>query len=94
MDADDLYRATQHGMIKRAYLWRAKRIEWQINPENEFIMENLKWLNPTREAYFRNYERTANGVWIDKVVYSMTRPEMADALHRLDEALSAKAPSV
>ncbi|NQY95909.1 MAG: hypothetical protein HRT82_02005 [Henriciella sp.] len=89
LDVTKLYRATQHGMIKRAYDWRAKRMEWQINPKNEFIMQNLQYLEPTREAHFRNYERTADGVWIDKIVYSMTRTEMAAAIERLEAELVA-----
>ncbi|MCR9195614.1 MAG: hypothetical protein NXH88_12830 [Hyphomonas sp.] len=87
MDAIRLYQATQHGMMKRAYDWRAKRMEWQINPKNEFIMQNLQFLEPTREAHFRNFERTADGVWIDKIVYSMTRPELAAAIERLEREL-------
>jgi len=86
-DVTQLYRATQHGMLKRAYDWRAKRMEWQINPKNDFIMQNLQYLEPTREAHFRNYERTADGVWIDKIVFSMTRPELAVAVERLEAEL-------
>lgn len=87
MDGRQLYRATQHGMLKRAYDWRAKRMEWQINPENDFIMDNLKTLEPTQEAHFRSFERTADGVWIDKIVFSMTRPELAAAIERLEQDL-------
>lgn len=87
LDTVRLYRATQHGMMKRAYEWRAKRMEWQINPANDFIMENLQFLEPTREAHFRNFERTADGVWIDKIVFSMTRPELAAAIERLEQDL-------
>ena len=86
-DAIQLYRATQHGMMKRAYDWRAKRMEWQINPKNDFLMQNLQFLEPVREAHFRNFERTAEGVWIDKVVFSMTRPELAAAIERLEDDL-------
>ncbi len=85
----DLYLASQHGMIKRAYDWRAKRMEWQINPKNEFMMQNLQYLNPKKEAKFRNFERTADGVWIDKIVFSMTRPELAEALKKLEAKLFA-----
>ncbi len=87
MDAIHLYRAAQHGMIKRAYEWGAKRMEWQINPKNDFLMQNLQFLEPTREAHFRNFERTADGVWIDKIVFSMTRPELAAAIERLEQDL-------
>ena len=87
MDVIQLYRATQHGMLKRAYDWRAKRMEWQINPKNEFMMQNLQYFEPVREAHFRNFERTADGVWIDKIVYSMTRPELAAAIERLEQDL-------
>nr|WP_070961211.1 hypothetical protein [Hyphomonas sp. Mor2] len=84
MDPDRLYRATQYGMLKRAYDWGAKRMEWQINPDNRFIMHNLQSLQPVQEAHFRNFERTADGVWIDKIVFSMTRPELAIAIERLE----------
>lgn len=87
LDVIQLYRATQHGMLKRAYDWRAKRMEWQINPRNEFMMQNLQYFEPVREAHFRNFERTADGVWIDKIVYSMTRPELAAAIERLEQDL-------
>lgn len=86
-DSAKLYRVAQHGMFKRAYDWRAKRMEWQINPKNEFIMQNLQDLQPVREARFRNFERTADGVWVDKIVFSMTRPELAAAIERLESAL-------
>lgn len=88
MDANRLYRATQYGMMKRAFDWGAKRMEWQINPRNDFIMHNLQALEPVREAHFRSFERTADGVWIDKIVFSMTRPELAAAIERLEQELS------
>lgn len=83
----ELYQAGQLAMIERAYDWRAKRLEWQINPNNEFMLAGVTSLKPTREALFRNFERTADGVWVDKTVYAMTRPEMADAIMRLKCAL-------
>lgn len=78
-----LYRAGQLAMTERAYAWRAKRIEWQINARNNYLLQELKFLDPTREALFRNYERTADGLWVDKIVFAMTRPEIADAIVRL-----------
>mgnify|MGYP000238787391 CR=1 FL=1 len=83
----ELFQAGQLSMIQRAYDWRAKRLEWQINPNNDFILAGVTSLKPTEEALFRNFERTADGVWVDKVVYAMTRPEMADAIMRLTCAL-------
>ena len=83
----ELYQAGQHGMMERAYAWRAKRMEWQVNPENSYLMDHVTSLEPTREAYFRNFERTADGIWVDKVVFSMTRPELADAIRTLETRL-------
>jgi len=83
----ELYQAGQYSMIQRAYDWRAKRLEWQINPNNEFMLAGVTSLKPTREALFRNFERTADGVWVDKAVFAMTRFEMADAIMRLNRAL-------
>lgn len=82
-----LYQAGQLAMIQRAYDWRAKRIEWQINAKNTYLLNELKALKPTREALFRNYERTAEGVWVDKIIFAMTRPEMAGTIQRLSAEL-------
>ncbi|MEO1552410.1 MAG: hypothetical protein AAFR82_00640 [Pseudomonadota bacterium] len=83
----ELYQAGQLAMIERAYEWRAKRIEWQINTDNEYILRELGAIAPLREALFRQFERTADGVWVDKEVFAFTRPEMADAIRRLKLAL-------
>lgn len=82
-----LYQAGQLAMIQRAYDWRAKRIEWQVNTNNTYIMTELDDVGPTREAYFRDFEKTANGVWVDKIVFAMTRNEMAAAIQRLQSQL-------
>lgn len=84
-----LFLAGQLLMIERAYAWRAKRLEWQVNPDNHYVMTGLAEIAPTREARFRNYERTAEGLWVDKVVFSMTRTEMADAIKRLSQSVPA-----
>ena len=83
-----LYQAGQLAMIQRAYDWRAKRLEWQINPNNTFMMTELAQIGPTKEALFRNFERTADGIWVDKIVYAMTRAEMAEAIQRLEQAIA------
>ena len=83
----DLYQAGQLAMIERAHDWRAKRLEWQVNPENDFMTSMVATLQPTREATFRKFERTADGVWVDKVVFAFTRTEMAEAIVRLKRDL-------
>ncbi|MEL7107621.1 MAG: GNAT family protein [Pseudomonadota bacterium] len=85
----DLYQAGQLAMIERAHDWRAKRLEWQVNPENDFMTSMVATLQPTREATFRNFERTADGVWVDKVVFAFTRTEMTEAIVRLKRDLFA-----
>lgn len=87
----ELYQAGQLAMIQRAYDWRAKRIEWQVNTNNKFIMTELAAIGPSHEAVFRNFERTADGVWVDKAVFAMTRPEMAEAIQRLEAGLAQSA---
>ncbi|MCR9270807.1 MAG: GNAT family N-acetyltransferase [Henriciella sp.] len=87
----NLYLAGQLAMLQRAYDWRAKRMEWQVNTNNKFIMTGLAQINPTHEAVFRNFERTADGVWVDKAVFAMTRPEMAEAIQRLEATLAQSA---
>lgn len=88
LGSPELYKAGQLAMIQRAYDWRAKRVEWQVNTDNKFILEELAKIGPTREALFRNFERTADGVWVDKAIFSMTRPEMAQAIARLEREIA------
>jgi len=87
LSSPQMYQAGQLAMIQRAFDWRAKRLEWQVNTKNIYIMSALEQIAPTREAVFRNFERTADGLWVDKAVFSMTRTEMADALMRVERDL-------
>jgi len=82
-----LYTYAQLGLIQRAYDWGARRIEWSLNPDNTFMMTQLETIGPTKEATLRNYERLASGQWADKVVFSMLRPEMAEAIKTLQQRL-------
>lgn len=84
----DLYLAGQLAMIERAYDWRAKRIEWQVNTRNDYILDGLAAIRPTQEAVYRNFERNADGAWVDKIVFSLTRPEMAGVIARLKQSLA------
>lgn len=88
MATQELYLAAQLAMIERAYAWRAKRIEWQVNTNNDYILGGLAAIRPTQEAVFRNFERTADGVWVDKAVFSLTRPEMIGVVARLKQSLA------
>ena len=88
MATEALYLAGQHAMITRAFAWRAKRLEWQVNTKNTYILSHLARIGPKREAHFRNFERTAEGVWVDKVVFAMTRSEMPDAIQRLEQMMA------
>ncbi|MHA7857051.1 MAG: GNAT family N-acetyltransferase [Henriciella sp.] len=88
LTTQNMYLAGQLAMIERAYEWRAKRIEWQVNTRNDYILDGLSAIRPTQEAVFRNFERNADGVWVDKAVFSLTRPEMADAIARLKQSLT------
>lgn len=90
-----LFQSVQLALMQRALDWGAKRIEWSINPENTFMMEQLEAIKPTFEARMRNYERLAGGRWADKVVYSMTRPEAADRIKDYElNAQSSPTPSI
>jgi RimJ/RimL family protein N-acetyltransferase len=84
-----LFQYAQLGLLKRAYDWRARRVEWSLNPDNEFFMRQMAFIGPTKEATMRNYERLASGKWADKVVYSMLRPEMVEAIKKLEDRLDA-----
>ena len=83
----ELYQYAQLGLIQRAYDWGARRIEWSLNPNNTFMMTQLETIGPTKEATMRHYERLASGQWADKIVFSMLRPEMAEAIKMLEARL-------
>jgi RimJ/RimL family protein N-acetyltransferase len=87
LTTQELYLAGQLAMIERAHAWKAKRIEWQVNSRNNYILDGLAAIRPTQEAVFRNYERTADGLWVDKIVFSLTRPEMVEVIARLKQTL-------
>ncbi|MEO0548588.1 MAG: hypothetical protein AAFZ91_01615 [Pseudomonadota bacterium] len=85
-----LYASSQLAMLRRAQDWGAKRIEWQVNTKNTFVLEQLEIIAPTREALLRNYERAADGEWTDKIVFSLIRDEIEAAAQRLETLLAER----
>lgn len=81
----DLFDSMTLGLLQRASDWGARRVEWSINPKNDFWVENVARIAPNREATLRNYERMADGQWADKTVYSFIGAEIKTAISRLRE---------
>jgi hypothetical protein len=85
----ELFDSMTLGLLQRASDWGARRVEWSINPKNDFWMENVTRIAPNHEATLRNYERMADGQWADKAVYSFIDAEIKTAIIRLREMQDA-----
>lgn len=78
-----LFLSAQIAMLRRAQEWGAKRIEWHINTKNQFMLEQIALIEPTQEALLRNYERSADGGWTDKIIFALVRGEIDEAMMRM-----------
>ncbi|MDJ0922166.1 MAG: GNAT family protein [Henriciella sp.] len=88
-----LYLSSQLAMLRRAQSWGVRRIEWQLNTRNKFMLEQIERIGPKREAVLRNYERVADGSWTDKIVFSLIRNEIEEAAQRMEAQLVQIVPS-
>mgnify|MGYP001795013765 CR=1 FL=1 len=75
--------AIQKLLIERALDWGAKRIEWFVEEPNTRAIRAIEALGAIREGVLRQYEKFADGEWVDVVVLSMVRDEAKEALRRL-----------
>ncbi len=83
-----IYAAIQKLMIQRALDWGARRISWPIEADNERAIRAVKGLGATHEGVLRNYERFADGQWVDIAILSMLRDEAKSAVMKLDATLT------
>ena len=78
-----IYAAIQSLLIERALDWGAKRIEWFVEEPNMRAFRAIESLGAIKEGVLRQYEKFADGEWVDVVVLSMVRDEAKEALRRL-----------
>ncbi|MEL6693753.1 MAG: GNAT family protein [Pseudomonadota bacterium] len=78
-----IYPATQKLLIERALEWGAKRVEWFVEEPNTRAIRAIESLGAIKEGVLRQYEKFADGEWVDVVVLSMVRDEAKEALRRL-----------
>ncbi len=84
-----VYAAIQKLLIQRALDWGAKRIEWYVEDRNSRAVRAIESIGALKEGVLREYEKFADGEWVDVAVLSMLRDEAKGAVHRLDAIMAA-----
>lgn len=84
-----IYAATQKLLIQRALDWGAKRIEWYVEDRNTRAIRAIESIGATKEGVLREYEKFADGEWVDVAVLSMLRDDAKEALTRLTKIMAA-----
>ncbi|MBO6687341.1 MAG: GNAT family N-acetyltransferase [Henriciella sp.] len=84
-----VYAAIQKLLIQRALDWGAKRIEWYVEERNTRAIRAIESIGALKEGVLREYEKFADGEWVDVAVLSMLRDEAKSAVHRLDAIMAA-----
>ena len=83
-----VYAAIQKLLIQRALDWGAKRIEWYVEERNGRAVRAIESIGALKEGVLREYEKFADGEWVDVTVLSMLRDEAKSAVHRLDAIMA------
>lgn len=83
-----VYAAIQKLLIQRALDWGAKRLEWYVEERNARAVRAIESIGAIKEGVLREYEKFADGEWVDVVVLSMLRDEAKSAVHRLDAIMA------
>lgn len=78
-----VYAATQQLLIQRALDWGAKRIEWYVEDRNTRAIRAIQAIGAQKEGVLREFEKFADGEWVDVAVLSMLRDEAKEAIRRL-----------
>lgn|GEM_PF-253520 len=78
-----VYAAIQKLLIQRALDWGAKRVEWYVEERNTRAIRAIESLGALKEGVLREYEKFADGEWVDVAVLSMLRDEAKEAIRRL-----------
>lgn len=84
-----VYAAIQSLLIQRAIDWGAKRIEWYVENRNERAIRAIEAIGAQKEGVLRQYEKFADGEWVDMAVLSMLREDAKEAIRRLGVAMTA-----
>ena len=84
-----VYAAIQKLLIERALDWGAKRIEWYVEERNGRAVRAIQSIGAIKEGVLREYEKFADGEWVDVAVLSMLHDEAKGAVHRLEKMMAA-----
>lgn len=82
------YAAIQKLLIQRALDWGAKRIEWYIEDRNTRAIRAIQSIGAVKEGVLREFEKFADGEWVDVAVLAMLRDEAKAAIDRLSRMMA------
>ena len=88
MRGQGTYAAIQKLLIQRALEWGAKRIEWYVEDRNERAIRAIQSIGAHKEGVLREFEKFADGEWVDVAVLSMLRDEAQEAINRLSRMMA------
>lgn len=88
-----LFRTIQCLLIKRAILWGARRIGWQVEARNKLAVQAIEALGAKYEGTLRNYARFADGTWIDLCLLSLLRDEAKAIVLKMEAELDGLTPN-
>jgi RimJ/RimL family protein N-acetyltransferase len=88
-----LFRMIQGLLIKRAILWGARRVGWQVEARNKLAVQAIEALGARHEGTLRNYARFADGTWIDLCLLSLLRDEAKDVVLKLEAEQATLTPN-
>ncbi|MEP1144555.1 MAG: GNAT family protein [Henriciella sp.] len=82
-----IYAAIQKLLIQRSLDWGAKRIEWYVEDRNTRAIRAIESIGAVKEGVLREYEKFADGEWVDMAVLSMLRDDAKEAMTRLTQIM-------
>ena len=88
-----LFAALKHLMIRRALNWGARRIEAFVDSQHEAAIQGMLNIGAQQEGVLRQYQKSAEGIWVDIAVLSLLRDEAKRALEQLEKQLSLEVPA-
>ncbi|MEM1146935.1 MAG: GNAT family protein [Pseudomonadota bacterium] len=83
-----IYAAIQKLLIQRVLDWGAKRIEWYVEDRNVRAIKAIESIGARKEGVLREFEKFADGEWVDVAVLSMLRDEAKEAIARLESIMA------
>lgn len=87
-----VHSAMQYLMIERALNWGARRIEAHVESGNKWVINEIQKLGGQLEGVLRQYQKSAEGSWVDIAVLSFMPDEARAAMIEIEKQMEHLAP--